>query len=181
MSLMEQSSVSPHNTVLIITPTGFSFNLREVWRFRELLYFLVWRDLKVRYRQTVIGAAWAILQPALTALIFSVIFGYFVRIPTDQVPYPLFAYAALLPWNYAAQAVERSANSLIEHERLITKVYFPRLLVPLASVSTPIVDAALAFVMSSSNCCFLPAYRFLKRQIRWPGIPISFRIFHSFL
>jgi lipopolysaccharide transport system permease protein len=118
-----------------------------VWRFRELLYFLIWRDLKVRYRQTVIGAVWAILQPLLTALIFSVIFGYFVRVPTDEAPYPVFAYAALLPWNYTAQAVERSSNSLIEHEKLITKVYFPRLLVPLASVSAPIVDITLAFVV----------------------------------
>jgi lipopolysaccharide transport system permease protein len=111
------------------------------------LYFLVWRELKVRYKQTFIGAAWAILQPLTAMLIFTIIFGYFIKIPSNNIPYPIFVYSALLPWNYFAQAVERSSNSLVENANLISKVYFPRIIVVLASIITPLIDFALAFVI----------------------------------
>ena len=115
-------------------------DLAELWAYRELLYFLVWRDVKIRYKQTAMGAAWAILQPLLTMVIFSVIFTYVVRVPTDGVPYPLFVYAALLPWTYFAAAVTRTSASLLGDAPLIRKVYFPRLLVPLAAAAVPLVD-----------------------------------------
>src|SRR5262249_47329977 len=114
---------------------------------RELLYFLVWRDLKVRYKQTAIGAAWAIIQPLLTMLIFTVVFGMFVRIPSEGVPYALFAYVALVPWTYFAQALARTSGSLLADSDLLTKVYFPRLLIPLRAVMAPLVDLALTFVV----------------------------------
>jgi lipopolysaccharide transport system permease protein len=135
--------------VLVIRPSrGIGFpDLRALWQHRELLYFLVWRDVMVRYKQTVIGASWAILQPVLTMAIFAVVFGHFARIPSDGVPYPIFAYAALLPWTYFSQAVTRSAGSLVGNAGLITKVYFPRMIIPLASVMAPAVDFALALVL----------------------------------
>lgn len=123
------------------------FNLGEVWRYRELLFFLIWREVKVRYKQTLLGAAWAILQPLLTMVIFSLIFGRFANIPSDDLPYPIFTYTALLPWQYFASAIDRSGNSLVANARLISKVYFPRLIIPLAAVATPIVDFALAFLV----------------------------------
>ena len=125
----------------------FDLALRAVWQYRELLYFLVWRDVKVRYKQTVIGASWAILQPLMTMVIFTVIFGHFARLPTDGLPYPVFAYTALLPWMYFAQAIERSGISLVGDTNLIKKVYFPRLILPLSAVMTPLVDFAIAFIL----------------------------------
>src|SRR6201997_2531004 len=109
-------------------------NWRELWRYRELLYFLVWRDVKVRYKQTVLGAAWAVIQPFMTMVVFSVFFGRLAKIPSDGVPYPVFAYAALLPWQLFAFALTESSNSLVGSQNLITKVYFPRLIIPLSSV-----------------------------------------------
>jgi lipopolysaccharide transport system permease protein len=123
----------------------FHLDLRAVWQYRELLYFLAWREIKVRYKQTAIGAAWAILQPVVTMAIFTVIFGKFAKIPSDGVPYPLFSYTALLPWVYFAQALSRSGVSLVGDANLIKKVYFPRLVIPLASAVTPLVDFCLAF------------------------------------
>jgi lipopolysaccharide transport system permease protein len=120
---------------------------RELWRYRELLYFLAWRDIKVRYKQTVIGAAWAILQPFLTMVVFSIIFGGLLSVPSDGVPYPLFSYAALLPWNFFAGALTRSGNSLIADANLISKVYFPRVILPLSGVLSLILDFAIAFVI----------------------------------
>ena len=125
----------------------FSLDLGAVWRYRELLYFLVWRDVQVRYKQTVIGIGWAILQPLLAMVIFTVIFGNFAQIPSDGLPYPIFAYTALLPWTYFAQALSRSGTSLVGNANLITKVYFPRLLIPLASVLAPAVDFLLSFLI----------------------------------
>jgi lipopolysaccharide transport system permease protein len=121
--------------------------LRAVWQYRELLAFLVWRDVKVRYKQTLIGASWAVLQPLMTMLIFTVIFGHFAGLPSDGLPYSVFAYTALLPWMYFAQAIERSGKSLVADTNLIKKVYFPRLLVPIAAVMTPLVDCAIAFIL----------------------------------
>lgn len=125
----------------------FHLDLGAIWPYRDLLYFLVWRDVKVRYKQTVLGVGWAILQPLMMMLIFTVIFGNFAKIPSDGLPYPIFAYAALLPWNYFSQAISRSGASLVSSAALISKVYFPRLIIPLASVVTPVMDFFLAFLI----------------------------------
>jgi lipopolysaccharide transport system permease protein len=138
---------APRAFIVIRPSHGLSLDLRSLWLHRELLYFLVWRDVRVRYKQTMIGAGWAILQPLLTTIIFAVVFGRLAAMPSDGVPYPLFAYAALLPWTYFSQAVTRSGASLVGNANLITKVYFPRLLVPLASVATPVVDLAWALLV----------------------------------
>ena len=122
-----------------------SLRLRSVWEYRELLYFLVWRDVKVRYKQTALGAAWAIIQPVLTMLVFAVFFGRLAKVPSDGVPYPLFAYVALVPWTFFANALTQASNSLVTSGNLITKVYFPRLIMPVASVLSGIVDFILAF------------------------------------
>jgi lipopolysaccharide transport system permease protein len=132
-------------TVVVEPRKGlFHLNLGAAWEYRELLYFLVWREVKVRYKQTVIGAAWAIIQPLLTMLIFTVVFSMFARIPSDGVPYPIFAYAALLPWTYFSQALGRAGNSLVGDANLVKKVYFPRLIIPLSSITAPLVDFALS-------------------------------------
>jgi lipopolysaccharide transport system permease protein len=132
-----------------IQPTGsfLTLNLRELWDYRELLYFLVWRDVRVRYKQTVIGIAWAILQPVLTMVVFSVFFGQLAKIPSEGMPYPIFYYSALLPWMYFAQALTSTTNSMVANQRIITRIYFPRVILPLAAVLTGIVDFAVAFVV----------------------------------
>ena len=137
---------------LRIEPTRglFKLDLAAVWEFRELLYFLVWRDVKVRYKQTVIGATWVILQPLLTMAIFTVIFGHLAKLPSDGLPYSIFTYTALLPWNYFSQAVTRSGASLVGDANLVKKVYFPRLIIPLASVLSPLVDFVVSFVLLSA-------------------------------
>jgi len=133
--------------VLVIEPSRvwFHLDLAALWQYRELLYFLVWRDLKVRYRQTAIGATWAILQPLMTMVIFTVIFGHFAKIPSDGLPYPIFAYTALLPWTYFASALSRSSSSVVAEAHLISKVYFPRAVLPLAGTVSGIIDFAVAF------------------------------------
>jgi lipopolysaccharide transport system permease protein len=123
-----------------------SVKLSELWTYRELLYFLVWRDVKVRYKQTVIGIGWTILQPLTTMLIFTMIFGNFAKVPSDGVPYPVFVYTALLPWNLFAGALNRCTVSLVGNANLITKVYFPRLIVPASAIISGIIDFAIAFV-----------------------------------
>jgi len=137
------------NPVLMIRPSRgwMRLNLRELWEYRELLYFLVWRDIKVRYKQTALGAAWAVLQPVLTMLVFSVFFGRLAKVPSDGVPYPIFAYCALLPWQLFAYALTESANSLVGSQNLIKKVYFPRLVVPISSVLAGLVDFGISFVV----------------------------------
>jgi lipopolysaccharide transport system permease protein len=122
-------------------------NLRDLWLYRELLYFLTWRDIKVRYKQTIFGAAWAILQPFFTMVVFSVFFGILAKIPSDGIPYPIFAYSALLPWQLFAQSLMRSATSLVANQHLITKVYFPRLTIPISAVLAGLVDFGIAFVV----------------------------------
>jgi len=118
--------------------------LGELWGYREVLYYLVWRDIKIRYRQTIIGMAWAVIQPFMTMVVFSIFFGRLARMPSDGVPYPLFAFAALVPWTFFANGLTLSANSLVHSGNLITKVYFPRLLVPMARVLTGLPDLALS-------------------------------------
>lgn len=124
-----------------------SLNLSEIWQYRELLYFLSWRDIKVRYKQTVLGAAWAILQPVFTMLLFTLIFGRLAKIPSDGIPYPIFAYAALVPWTFFANGLTQSANSLVSSSNLIKKVYFPRLIIPISTVMSGVVDFVLAFIV----------------------------------
>jgi lipopolysaccharide transport system permease protein len=120
---------------------------RELWEYRELLYFLIWRDIKVRYKQTVLGAAWAIIQPFSTMVVFSIFFGRLAKIPSEGIPYPIFSYAALLPWTFFANGMNQASNSLVGSANLITKVYFPRLVVPLSSVLSGLLDFAIAFVV----------------------------------
>jgi homopolymeric O-antigen transport system permease protein len=119
----------------------------ELWKYRELIYFFVWRDIKVRYKQTAIGAAWAILQPFLTMLVFSLFFGRLAHIPSQGLPYPIFYYSALLPWMYFAAALQNSTTTIVENQRLVTKVYFPRLALPLSSVLSGLVDFGISFLM----------------------------------
>jgi|SRR5215472_2855976 len=135
-------------TVVIQAQRGVGhLDLAALWEYRELLYFLVWRDLKVRYKQTLIGAGWAIFQPVMTMVIFTVVFGNLAKIPSDGLPYAVFAYAALLPWTYFSQALTGSGLCLVNSAHLITKVYFPRLIMLLAAVITPAVDFLLSFVL----------------------------------
>lgn len=124
-----------------------SLDLAEVWRYRELLYFLTWRDVVVRYKQTALGASWAIIQPVMTMAVFSVVFGRLSAIPSDGIPYPLFSFAALVPWTFFANGLSQSSNSLVGSANLIQKVYFPRLLIPAASVLGGAVDFLLAFLI----------------------------------
>lgn len=134
----------------IVPPHGWlNLNLLELWTYRELLYFLVWRDLKVRYKQTAIGVGWVILQPFCTMLIFSFFFGRLAKMPSQGLPYPVFYYCALLPWMYFATALTNATNTVVEQERVITKVYFPRLLLPTSAVVSGLVDFAVSLVMLS--------------------------------
>ena len=134
-------------TVIDSSHAWWGSQLQAVWEYRELLYFLVWRDLKVRYKQTALGAGWAILQPFLTMVVFSAIFGAFAKIPSEGLPYPIFAFTALLPWSYFANSFGRAGNSLVGSANLITKVYFPRLIIPLSAILAGLVDFAVAFVI----------------------------------
>jgi lipopolysaccharide transport system permease protein len=125
-----------------------SLRLREIWEYRELLFFLIWRDIKVRYKQTVLGAAWAVIQPFLTMVVFSVFFNQLAGVKSDSnIPYPLFVFTALLPWQLFAYALQESGNSLVANQRLITKVYFPRLTIPISAVLAGLVDFCIAFVV----------------------------------
>ena len=122
-------------------------DLFDLWRHRDLFYFLIWRDVKVRYKQTLLGASWAILQPLLTMLLFTVIFGRLAKVPSDGIPYPIFAYAGLLPWTFFANAVTISSNSMVSNAPIITKVYFPRMMIPAAAIGAGLVDFAIAAVI----------------------------------
>ena len=135
--------------VLRIKPSKgwVSLKLGELWQYRELLYFLIWRDIKVRYKQTALGAAWAIIQPVMTMVVFSLFFGKLGKIPSDGVPYPIFSYAALVPWTFFANGLTQSSNSLVGSSNLITKVYFPRLAIPMGTVLSGLLDFVLAFIV----------------------------------
>ena len=144
----ERESDRGRPTLLIRPSRGWAaLDLADLWQYRELIYFLTWRDIKVRDKQTVLGGAWAILQPFLTMVVFSVFFGRLAGIPSDGLPYPIFAYCALLPWQLFAHALTESSNSLVANERLITKVYFPRLVVPISAVLAGLLDFLVAFVV----------------------------------
>jgi len=135
--------------VVVIRPSRglAALNLRDLWVYRELIFFMIWRDLKVRYKQTMLGAAWAVIQPVMTMLVFNFIFGSVAKLPTDGIPYPIFSYTALLPWGLFTTALNSASRSLTSNNNMITKIYFPRLVLPLASVMAGLVDFAIAFVI----------------------------------
>ncbi len=124
-----------------------ALDLRDLWEYRELLYFLIWRDIKVRYKQTALGASWAIIQPVMTMVVFSLFFGKLAKIPSDGIPYPVFSFAALVPWTFFANGITQGANSMVGSANLIKKIYFPRLAIPIAAVASGVVDFVLAFAV----------------------------------
>src|SRR5947207_326333 len=135
-------------TIRIEPPSGlFELRLREVWAYRELLYFFAWRDVKIRYKQTAIGVLWVVLQPLLSMGVFTIFFGRLAKLPSDGLPYPVFYFAALVPWTYFASALQNATNVVVENQRVITKVYFPRLILPLSAVVSGLVDFSIAFVV----------------------------------
>src|SRR5437870_10210091 len=140
----------PSATIRIEPPHGFfELRLREVWAYRELLYFFVWRDVKIRYKQTAIGVLWVILQPVLSMLVFTLFFGRLAKLPSDGLPYPVFYFAALIPWTYFSYSLQSTTNVVVENQRLITKVYFPRLILPVSAALSGLVDFAIGFVVLS--------------------------------
>jgi lipopolysaccharide transport system permease protein len=147
ISHQPESQSEPQTVVLKPTRGLGSLNLRDLWVYRELAYFLTWRDIKVRYKQTVLGAAWAIIQPLLQMLLFNFLFGNIADIPTEGIPRPLFTYSALLPWNLFAKALSDAGRSLVASRNMITKVYFPRLIIPMSSVLSGVVDFGIAFLL----------------------------------
>src|SRR3989304_6236659 len=138
-----------HVGMIRVQPSGrwVSLGLGELWRYRELLYFFVWRDVKIRYKQTLMGASWAVIQPFFTMVIFSLFFGRLAKVPSDGVPYPVFSYAALVPWTFFANALTQASNSLVFSANMIKKIYFPRLALPIATVLAGVIDFALAFIV----------------------------------
>jgi lipopolysaccharide transport system permease protein len=151
----------------ILPPSGVTLNFREMWAYRELLYFLIWRDIKVRYKQTILGVAWAVLQPLLTMVIFSLVFGRLAKMPSDGTPYPVFALAGLVPWLFFANGLNQSSNSLVSNANLITKVYFPRIHIPLASVLSGLVD----FFLSASMLAVMMVIFRVKPNIHMLWLP----------
>lgn len=138
-----------NSQVIRIAPSKgwVALQLKELWAYRELLYFLIWRDVKVRYKQTALGVAWAIIQPVFTMIVFSLFFGRLGKIPSDGIPYPIFCYAALVPWTFFSQGLSQASNSLVGSGNLIKKVYFPRLSLPISAVTCGLIDFALAFIV----------------------------------
>ena len=135
-------------TVMVRPARGWvPVNLRDLWEYRELIYFLTWREIKVRYKQTVLGFAWAIIQPLMMMIVFTLFFGNLAKVPSEGIPYPLFNYTALLPWTLFAEGILRSSTSLVQQTSLIQKVYFPRLVMPLAGILSPLVDFCIAFLI----------------------------------
>jgi lipopolysaccharide transport system permease protein len=160
--------------VIDITPPGGWLNIdfRELWRFRDLAYFFVWRTIKIRYKQTAMGAAWAIIQPVAQMLVFTVFFGYLARIPSGQIPYPVFYFSALLPWTYFAEALQTVTNSVVDQQHIVTKVYFPRLLLPISAVMPGLLDFVIGLfvflpimilyrVVPGKAICLLPVFLLL--------------------
>jgi lipopolysaccharide transport system permease protein len=143
-AVFESTSTTAPVTLIRARYRWFEVNLGELWEYRELLYFLVWRDLKVRYKQTLIGVAWAIIQPVFTMIVFSIFFGRLAGLPSDGLPHPIFYYTALLPWTYFANALSQASNSMVAHQQVITKVYFARVLLPIAAVLSGLADFAVA-------------------------------------
>jgi lipopolysaccharide transport system permease protein len=157
MTMADVTTQSLQPPVWIIRPrrAWWDLGLRELWAYRELLYFLVWRDVKVRYKQTAVGAGWAVLQPLATMALFTLFFGRLARLPSEGIPYPVFFYAGLLPWTYFASSLTTATNSTVEHQRVITKVYFPRLFLPLSGVLGSLLDLGIASLLLFA---LLPVY-----------------------
>lgn len=160
-SLVSEVSAPQHQTVIEPSRGWSSLGLRDVWQYRELLYFTIWREVQGRYRQTALGYTWMLLRPVVNVLVMSVAFGVVVGVPSDGIPYPLFSLAGMLPWSYFATATQRSANSLVENMHVISKVYFPRLVIPLAAVASGLVDFASTFVV------MLAAMAIYRMPLRW--------------
>lgn len=138
----------PTPTLIVRRSKGWSaLNLLDLWNYRELIFFLIWRDIAVRYKQTVLGVTWAIIQPLSTTVVFSIFFGQLAKVPSEGLPYPIFAYCALLPWQLFSYSLAESSNSLVANQNLITKVYFPRLVIPIAATLAGVLDSAIAIVM----------------------------------
>ena len=156
-------ALSPKKNFYRITPPGglLDLNLAEVWTYKELLYFLVWRDIKIRYKQTAIGAAWAIIQPFMTMVIFSLFFGRLARMPSEGLPYPIFYYTALLPWIYFSGALQNATNAIVENQRVVTKVFFPRLVLPFSAVLSGLLDLGISFLM------FLVLMLYYRIHLKW--------------
>ncbi len=148
MSMIRDGAiVQPGPIIIRANPGWVPLNLHDIWEYRELLYFLIWRDVKVRYKQTALGVAWAVLQPLMLMVVFSIFFGRLAKVPSDGLPYPVFAFCGLLPWQLFAHALAQSSESLVANERLITKVYFPRLLIPFSAILSGMIDFLIAFVI----------------------------------
>jgi len=161
---MASLATSPQSAPLIPRPSAsatvriepprslFELRLREVWAYRELLYFFAWRDVKIRYKQTAIGVLWVIIQPVLNMLVFTLFFGRLAKLPSDGLPYPVFYFAAIVPWTYFAYSLSSTTNVVVENQRLITKVYFPRLILPISTALSGLVDFAIGFAVLSIFC-----------------------------
>ena len=170
---LQQKEATP---VIYLKPSKgwLSIDFNELWHYRELIYFLTWRDIKVRYKQAVLGIAWALLQPVLTVLIFTVVFGILLQTPSQGLPYPLFAISALLPWQLFANALQRSSISLVGNANLITKIYFPRLAIPLSSVMAALVDFGVSFLVLIGMMVY---YRFMPGwNMLWLPVIILFAL-----
>lgn len=167
-ALSASTETQAHEIVIEPSRGWASLKLRELWEYRELLYFLAWRDIKIRYKQTALGILWAVLQPLLTMLIFALFFGKLARMPSDNVPYPLFAFAALVPWTFFANGLTQSSNSLVGSANLIKKVYFPRLVVPISVVLGGLPDFALSFLVLVGMMAYYGIYPQLAVLIWMP-------------
>ena len=170
------TEITKHENMTVhIKPTkGWAaLNLRDLWVYRELIYFMVWRDLKVRYKQTVLGVSWAILQPFMQMVVFSIFFGELAKVPTDNgIPYPIFSYAALLPWTLFAKALNDASRSLVSHNNMVTKIYFPRLILPLSSVLAGVVDFALAFIVLIGLMIYYAVVGSYRFYITWAWLTL---------
>jgi lipopolysaccharide transport system permease protein len=161
---MNQKLSKKMNEIVVEPPKGWlDLRLKEVWKYRELLYFLVWRDVKVKYKQTVFGVAWAIIQPVMTMIIFSIIFGKLAKLPSDGIPYPIFSFTALLPWQLFSRALSDASGSLVGNQAFVTKIYFPRLFLPAASILSGLLD-------------FLIAMLILLGMMWYYHIPLTFKV-----
>jgi lipopolysaccharide transport system permease protein len=148
-SFQRSPHLLPAEPLIVIEPSTsrLTVNFKELWAYRELFYFLVWRDIKVRYKQTMLGVAWVVAQPLFTTVVFTLFFGILAHVPSEGIPYPVFAFAGLLPWTFFSTAVTQSGNSLIGNSNLITKVYFPRIIIPAAAIGGGLVDFAISFIV----------------------------------
>lgn len=156
------------STVVIKPATFTGFNVAEIWKYRELLYFLVWRDLKVRYKQTLLGVAWALIQPLCSMIVFTLFFGKLAKVPSDGIPYPIFVYSGLLIWQFFSRALTEGSTSLTTNERILTKIYFPRILFPISTILAAFVDFAIGFAM------LLGMMLYYHTPVGWPIVLLPF-------